>query len=448
MSLPNEIILATLELLDKSDLKKVRQVSKSWCACASVYLFDKLYISASKVDLDVSDAVVEHPDLSHCVRRLIYNGAEFTSRINKRQYVHELFRQRPINIKAGTGLYVIACDDPDPDIQEWIRRSWERNEDEALESAFEDFRNRTFVDAGWQKYKEHALYQQKLLEGGMLIRILVHGLHRLNSLQSVSLKGTWGRLRTPNHRRHGSPLARSWNNFHCAPSPWSWEYPKSQNSAFGSECYEVLTSALAKTERQITSFKVAHQSPGIPALMFVRGPPASMKSARSDVIAFTRLRSLSLKVAAQAFPIGYMPSDHDLKANSAGWGNLSGLSDLLDATEELEHLSLDMPMHPGISRELRYRYSQVFSRESRWNRLKSHRLEHLAMTAEKIMHLVIRQVPNLKRLMFNRIYLREGKWECVIQALQELESPPALKFPAASDPFLGHTSMWNSFQHK
>ena len=77
MRFSNEIALDIVSYLNKTQLKSVRLVSKQWCDCGSQYLFDQLYVSPHKEDLDVFNSVTQHPILSNCVRRLIYDGAEF-----------------------------------------------------------------------------------------------------------------------------------------------------------------------------------------------------------------------------------------------------------------------------------------------------------------------------------------------------------------------------------
>ena len=92
MDLPNEIILEIVKSLDKSDLMSTRLMSKTWCSCASGFLFDEVYVSASREDLGVFEAVTQHPLLSRCVRRLRYDGTEFLVNLTKKGYAQELWR--------------------------------------------------------------------------------------------------------------------------------------------------------------------------------------------------------------------------------------------------------------------------------------------------------------------------------------------------------------------
>lgn len=305
--------------------------------------------------------MVQRPDLRRCVRHLIYNGAEFIPKISKKKYFQELLNQQPIVCDTAAGLpgpSVIACEDPDPDVQDWVRYSWKQGD--KWQSAYNDFSNRAFVRVGRRKYREHASYQQELLGSEVFLDTLVHGLRNMKSLQSVALEGHWACLRSPDERRRGSPIARNWSNFHCVPPAWSWTPSTTLHSTSGIEHYRLLTAALVKSERRIESFEVGGL--GIPAHVFAGGTQPLIDPPRSDVMAFTQLRSLSLVVAGRTDGLG---QDPEIEATCDRYPDISGLSDLLHAATKLEDLTLDMPMHYGEAPTF-YSYSRVFRRESRW----------------------------------------------------------------------------------
>ena len=351
-----------------------------------------------------------------------------------------MWNQRPsiwISAASQSDPSVIACEDPDPDVQDWVRYPWKLGD--RWQTAYNDFSDRAFVRVGRRKYGEHASYQQELLGNEVFLDTLVHGLRNLKSLQSVALEGQWARLRSLDERRRGSPIARSWSNFHCVPPDWSWTHLTTLHSTSGIEHYRILTAALARSERHIESFEVS--SVGIPAHLFAGGTQALMKPPRSDVTAFTQLRSLSLVVAALTEGLG---QDAETEATCDRYPDISGLSDLLHTATKLRDLSLDMPIHFGEPPTF-YSYAQVIRRESRWNLLEELELEHLEMTAEELLHLITCQAPNLKRLRIDEINLAQGRWQGVLQALRELPSPPALEFSHGTDTFLWHVGV--DFQH-
>ena len=73
MDFPMEIQNAILSCLSKSDLKNVRLACHQWASLAINFLFDKVYISASKKDLDVFRMVAEHDSICKAVSKLVYD---------------------------------------------------------------------------------------------------------------------------------------------------------------------------------------------------------------------------------------------------------------------------------------------------------------------------------------------------------------------------------------
>ena len=69
--LPLEVKRIILEDATKSDLKLVRLVSKDWCLAAVPLLFDQIYISPRKRDLDVFSDIIDHPILCQAPTSLI-----------------------------------------------------------------------------------------------------------------------------------------------------------------------------------------------------------------------------------------------------------------------------------------------------------------------------------------------------------------------------------------
>lgn len=67
MHFPDEILLEVIQYLDKANLKKARLISKAWSCCAAQQLFTKIFISPSKLNLEVFKAISQHPLLSTCV---------------------------------------------------------------------------------------------------------------------------------------------------------------------------------------------------------------------------------------------------------------------------------------------------------------------------------------------------------------------------------------------
>ena len=93
MHIPIEIILQALQDLPRTDLKAARLVSKQWSSCATRFLFDVLYISPHKTNINVFQSIVQHPVLRGCVTKLVYDGIGFSTKLTYSQYFERLWKQ-------------------------------------------------------------------------------------------------------------------------------------------------------------------------------------------------------------------------------------------------------------------------------------------------------------------------------------------------------------------
>ena len=91
MHLASEPIFSILLNIEKRKLKIVRLVSRQWAACASEYLFEKVYVSCLKEGLDIFEAVCGDPLLSQCVKILEYDTVGFLTTMNEDDHVRELW---------------------------------------------------------------------------------------------------------------------------------------------------------------------------------------------------------------------------------------------------------------------------------------------------------------------------------------------------------------------
>lgn len=160
MDLPSEIVLAILKPLARPDLKSARLVSKNWSLCAAEFLFDIIYISPSKEDIDVFEAMTQHPVLSRCPRHLEYDGAEFLTSYSKDKFAAEM-------------------------------RSDYRFNETVLANKFGYESVDEIIDNGYRKYQYLANYQQDILQSGEFVEILARGLQNLVCLTSVTVAPNW-----------------------------------------------------------------------------------------------------------------------------------------------------------------------------------------------------------------------------------------------------------------
>jgi hypothetical protein len=444
MQLPNEIYLSIFALLERTDLKTSRIVSKTWCACASTLLFDQIYVSSAREDLEIFEAVAQHPLLSRCVRRLKYDATEFIEALTLRQYIAELWIQ--------TGQYSSYGDSSsyqtnNHEVNEWVRSRMFENI--SLCEVLIRFRDSQLVRRGYQSYKEHAVFQQAALKSGQFLRRLTQGLQKLESLEAVALEGSWVyQYKTAELGKPctGSYLARNWNSHYCKPRDWRWgeifqiwsEDPEMwKSSPDGTQSYKIVITALAQAHCHIRSFIVGkdggYRSLGLPPTLFDLSGQADCRQKELSTIgakAFAKLES---------FVLGRL-QNHVRYGKTGGrtpekFDNIDGLPLILGLMDHLKHLELTLSRDP-YKPPMFYSDIQTLPKAKVWQNLESLTLAYLSITAGGLVGLLLCQTPNIRHLKIAGIGLSEGSWEAVIEALshsQQLDS-----FEMGLDGYLFH----------
>ncbi len=175
MHIPNEILEQALKDLLKADLKAARLVNSQWSSCANRFLFDTLYISPHKINIDVFQSVTQHPVLRHCVKHLCYDLVGFAPNYTYPQYFARLWCQyleKPFHssdTQVNTFIESATCK-PTKDLGLRLRMAMEKCGD------FDA------IKAGYIKWQEHALYQQECTENDNFVRILAVGLQRVSRM--------------------------------------------------------------------------------------------------------------------------------------------------------------------------------------------------------------------------------------------------------------------------
>ena len=436
MHLPNEILLSLLGYLDGTDLKSSRLVSQAWCACASQYVFEEIYVSSAKDNLEVFEAIAQHPLLKTCARRLIYDGTEFREPTSKRRYIERLCDQKPYIFDKAS-----SRDISDPAINEWIdavvlkRRS--------SEFARRKFKKSPLIERGYQCYKENARYQQAAITSGQFYQRLIQGLKALTSLTSVTLEGSWPVLdRKDIERRYtGSYLARHWGRLYCIPQCWRWGTldgghvvdPRStRDGPDGSQHFRTMVSALAEAQVHLTSFSVAYDHhqlsrylespigclPGVPPTVFdTAGPMTRCRSVSSDLMAavFSHLEQFILSVATWA------EESKEGKSTPEQYPNIQGLPNVLQSMHQVKDLELKLStdLNQPPSDYTLYNIEDVLPKDTVWPCLKRVSLIDLSATATGLIHCLLRQMPNLCMLEIGGINLLEGTWESFFEAIAQ-----------------------------
>ncbi|KAI0882329.1 uncharacterized protein GGS22DRAFT_196030 [Annulohypoxylon maeteangense] len=94
-SIPLEVLRMILKILSAPDLKQLRLVSSRLNQEASAVLFQRVYASSHREDLDVLSAIANHPTLSRHPRELVYVGVFYArdKRVECLSYLEGLERQ-------------------------------------------------------------------------------------------------------------------------------------------------------------------------------------------------------------------------------------------------------------------------------------------------------------------------------------------------------------------
>ena len=404
MHFPNELILAILESSGRHDLKSARLVCKTWCSYASGFLFEKIYVAPNRVDLEVFDAVTQHPILSKCVRNLVYDGSEFVPDLSKRSYVKDLWFQTSMLIDISEpGPY-----SPDPQINDWA--SDVSRQGFSVAEVVAKWKDQPLVNDGYKEYQDHSVYQQRALQSGDFVESLVQGLSRLVCLVSVDLVGQWPySVRTSLWL--STPLARKWNPFHCFPHSWYWD-PKNNHSEElpdGMLHYWIITAALVRAQRPIDEFATGRDSiAGISPEVFERRDPLRPSILGLDIAAFSGLKRLHLRLAGCE---GLAPDNCD---------NIEWLPKLLGSMHSLRRLDLELSLSCTEEDHLSlFRCDQVFPQVTTWKNLEAMNLHNFASSATNLLRLLLIQMPNLKSLGLGITQLLEGDWESVIECFKQ-----------------------------
>lgn len=412
MHIPNEIVLAIVRCLRRSDLKTARLVSKTWCVYASAPLFKKIYVAPNKLDFEAFEAITRHPTLSKCVRRLIYDGAEFIVDCTETQYIAELQDQTKQMLFVDDDEKC-PLEDGDRERVAWIQDCGGTGSG-TTGLQFIDLMLKwdgtELITQGYRKYREHARYQQHAILSGDFASGLAQGLARLPKLESVTLDSGWPYrvLATLDQHRFGSPLARTWDPFHPCPRSWC-DGPDQDDYPDGACHYHIITTALVYAKKQIHEFAVGRGSrlPGIHPRVFERNNYTCQGILGLDVTAFQGLKRLYLEFAQ--FSRG---------AYSNYVNDIGGLPKLLASMNSLQHLDLVLPMNPDNGAVV-HRLDDVFPGRGEWKCLEIMSLQGVISGTEELLNLVVFRMPVLRSLEIGEIKLQDGTWEAVIEFLKQ-----------------------------
>ena len=404
MALPSELILGSVQYLEKADLKKVRLVSKLWSGCASEHLFAKIFISPHRLNVESFLSITQDPRLNKCVKELEYDGIHFSPFITISEYFQILWRQT-----WTTFWHKHLHESANPEIKAYYKFVWD-DVDSLILPSTQDMKVEAekqcigfaFVQKGYQKWMQAATFERQCDKMNFL-QLLISGLRQLPRLESVKLKGEWPSRSEYGHI--GSPLARSWPRLFAYPEDFNEDasWPLGPFQLLHS--YQVLTLALWKAGNP--RFRKLTIGNSLPPGGFVQDQGEDQDSVDHAVATYSRLTHLTL-------PFAYWPNVNGLESN----GKLYGLQRMLGSMTLLEELKLELPDYNYMQPPTYLRYDLAFPKTGSWPHLRFMKVENLAIGTKDLMTLFVVKMPSLKQLIFGRVKLVDGCWEGIVEYLR------------------------------
>ena len=302
--IPNEVLLMIFKLLDKNHLKSVRCACKSFEPLASSLLFDKIYISPHRENLDVFRQITEHPDLCQYPRELVYDVQRFKPRIESREYYETLCLQlRTAICITGFPLHHVG-----KDIEAFLLMVSGDTPDER-----ESYSTYRVFQQGLKIYREKAEEEEHYNNSGQLLACLCSGLMKLPYLDGVEFQFEWDSgdlwavkksIYSRDMRIFSSPLARTWSPFHLQP--------KAPYRATAAKEFDNVISAFSRTKRPLRMLTVRRA--GVPCAMFYTNSSLSCTFRQHGQAVLYRLERLELEVHFQQYSAkeGLSNPEHEL----------------------------------------------------------------------------------------------------------------------------------------
>ena len=414
-----------VQCVQKKDLKQLRLVSKEWSSLATVPLFDRVFVSARKKDLEVWKAITGHPIISKTVRTLVYDVTRFRQDLTSGSYYRRLHSQMHRLVRRISKSEEIV-DSGDPEINRFIedyvvpfKLPLEERQNGQIDAMLQvhqnAHRNDIFILEGYRMYMEEARSQFSECSSHYVsfMDSLHCGLLQLENLQSVVLSSRhWDQKSTMVPERipsgmgmfeTGSPLSRSWDMFHLLPND-PWDLDDFLSSAYDPrravfEDLQKVTWALAATPSCIKSITIETETDaGIPSFTLAG---SNIPAFQFDLQVYRKVEVLHLMISTEN------RQEYDVVEA------LAALPRLLAELDNLRDLDLNFETYTGNRHA--YHYEQVFPESCCWLNMQRLCVRGISVCAMDLITLVLQ--PRLAHLALDNIDLRAGTWEGVIVAL-------------------------------
>lgn len=396
--LPTELKLATLQCMEKYQLKCMRLVSKDWSTLATPLLFDKVYISSRGQDVEVFDKITSHPLLGSMVKELVYDTSRFEYAISRADYFDRLCDDL-------RECYVDHNEDlewPSDHLITALRSTHSRRE------IYDRYSKDDFVSKGLGEWRCQALAERGADKWDALHTSLCRGIKKLGKLRSFAIVGNlWQTHLNQSFSLKkdfsGSPSVRRWNPLYARPREETDREP---------------------SEVTLISVVIALKSPlGIESLSIFEGMvncgyslvPSALKQWAGCSV-FTGF--LETCANYKSFSLTLETDGND---DYTGSRALSVLPRILYRMKNLKRLDLGLLIYCPLSYDAIdafYTYEQVFPQEGRWLQLEDLKIVGLAIGGYQLVRMLAIRFPKVQRLYLSRIELVDGFWEGVIEGLR------------------------------
>ena len=395
--LPVELQKIIFKYLKKYELKQVRSVSKICSSLATPLLFDRVYISLKRLDLEVFAQCAAHPVISSTIQEIIFDVSHFDPNMTRLNYCHLLAYFIPRQ------CYLKPFENPSHPYHFFVNEYCARNSN--VDDVCSNHENDAFVVEGFQVWQNHAWHERYAMENGLFLRTLHTGLQNFSKLSSIVMTNELFIRNVMNSRKidrstlqgsyAGSPVTRSWNPLHARPT-------KEFTDEYLIAHFLNLTSALSSSGVCLQKVDLCSGDfRGLPLRVFQAAKRYCGTLLRDSLDAYRDVENLSLRVHSR---------DEDDHTSITALGMLP---DLLREMQWLKHLELLLYLSHSY-----FTYDQLFPRDVEWRHLVHLQIAALSVKGFDLINLLLWQTPSIRALILCDINLLQGAWEGVIEALR------------------------------
>ncbi|KAL8651679.1 MAG: hypothetical protein Q9226_004598 [Calogaya cf. arnoldii] len=182
MNLPNEVTILILSFMPKSVVKQARLVCQLWADLGAQFLFDTIYISPRRIDMDVFEEITRHGTLRNLPQHLVYDSAVF-------EQFDEIGYAWNINWQYREGIFDLLGDAHDS-IYEMSRNNPIDDIDPTATELDTQLKNHPIFAKGFREYSKSANEFRNIFNHDWF-RTVHRGLQKLGPIISVTMRNTW-----------------------------------------------------------------------------------------------------------------------------------------------------------------------------------------------------------------------------------------------------------------